>query len=311
VNQPGQPALAAADWGTSNLRVWLLDRTGALLAERKSGDGMSTAGAKGFANILEGDLAAMGAPADLPAIVCGMAGARQGWVEAGYLDVPARIADFASASTPAPGTARPVRILPGLAQRRTEAPDVMRGEETQLAGANLDAGAHLVCMPGTHSKWVRVEAGKVTGFRTAMTGELFHLMATHSILRHSVGEPPEAGDASAPGFRDALLRAVARPQDLTSMLFRIRAGGLLHDMPKTDAAAALSGMLIGAEIAAARAEVPDMRSVVLVASGANGERYEAALRLAGYDVASIDADVAVRAGLFAAGARLYLEGQLA
>jgi 2-dehydro-3-deoxygalactonokinase len=308
VSQPGQPALAAADWGTSNLRVWLLDRTGALLAERKSGDGMLTAGAKGFANILEGHLAAMGAPAKLPVVVCGMAGARQGWVEAGYLDVPARIADFASASTPAPDTARPVRILPGLAQRRTDAPDVMRGEETQLAGAGLGAGNHLVCMPGTHSKWVGVEAGKVTGFRTAMTGELFHVISTHSILRHSVGEPPDAGDASAPAFRDTLLRAIAAPQDLTSMLFHLRAGVLLHDMPKTEAAARLSGMLIGVEIAAARSATPTVRAVTLVASGPIGERYEAALRLGGYDVAVVDADVAVRAGLFAAGARLYLDG---
>jgi 2-dehydro-3-deoxygalactonokinase len=307
----GQPALAAADWGTSNLRVWLLDRAGAVLAERKSGDGMSTAGARGFANILEGHLAAMGAPAGLPAIVCGMAGARQGWVEAGYLDVPARIADFASASTPVPDAPRMVRILPGLAQRNDDRPDVMRGEETQLAGAGLGGGDHLVCMPGTHSKWVRVEAGEVAGFRTAMTGELFHVLSTQSILKHSVGDPPDAGDASAPAFREALSKAIARPQDLTSMLFRLRAGGLLHDLSQTDAAAALSGMLIGAEIAAARTETPDARSVTLVASGANGERYDAALRLAGYDVTSVDADVAVRAGLFAAGARLYLQGPAA
>jgi 2-dehydro-3-deoxygalactonokinase len=290
----GQPALAAADWGTSNLRVWLLDRAGAVLAERKSGDGMSTAGARGFANILEGHLAAMGAPAGLPAI-----------------DVPARIADFASASTPVPDAPRMVRILPGLAQRNDDRPDVMRGEETQLAGAGLGGGDHLVCMPGTHSKWVRVEAGEVAGFRTAMTGELFHVLSTQSILKHSVGDPPDAGDASAPAFREALSKAIAQPQDLTSMLFRLRAGGLLHDLSQTDAAAALSGMLIGAEIAAARTETPDARSVTLVASGANGERYDAALRLAGYDVTSVDADVAVRAGLFAAGARLYLQGPAA
>jgi 2-dehydro-3-deoxygalactonokinase len=307
----GEPALAAADWGTSNLRVWLLDRSGSVLAERKSGDGMATAGARGFAAILEDHLASMGAPAELPAIVCGMAGARQGWVEAGYLDVPARIADFASASTPATGAARTVRILPGLAQRLSNAPDVMRGEETQLAGAGLDGSNHIVCMPGTHSKWVRVEAGGVTGFRTAMTGELFHLMSTHSILRHSVGEPADAGDPSAPAFREALLRTLARPQDLTSMLFRLRAGGLLLDTTKTNAAAALSGMLIGAEIAAARSESPESRRVTLVASGANGERYDAALRLAAYEVSHVDADAAVRAGLFAAGARLYLEGPAA
>lgn len=298
--------LAAVDWGTSNLRVWLLDAAGDVIAERKSGEGMSSAGAKGFANVLEEHLAAMSAPEGLPAIVCGMAGARQGWVEAGYLDVPARIEDFAQAATAAPGARRPVRILPGLAQRNTDRPDVMRGEETQLAGANLLSGNHLVCMPGTHSKWVRVVDGTVTGFRTAMTGELFQVLATQSILRHSLDDPPEAGSPSSPAFQSAVQRALDAPDGLTSMLFAIRAGGLLHDLSRADAAATLSGLLIGAEIAGAT--MGSLQSVTLVASGGMAERYAAALALAGLDVRPVDADAAVRKGLFEAGRRLYLSG---
>lgn len=303
--------LAAVDWGTSNLRVWLLDAAGEVIAERKSGEGMSSAGAKGFANVLEEHLAALNAPDELPAIVCGMAGARQGWVEAGYLDLPARISDFAKAATPAPGARRPVHILPGLAQRSAAHPDVMRGEETQIAGANLGGGTRFVCMPGTHSKWVRVEDGAVAGFHTAMTGELFHLLATQSILRHSLGEAPDAGSPSSPAFREALKAALAHPERLTSALFAIRAGGLLGKVPAEDAAATLSGLLIGAEIAGAVSASPGMHVVTLVASGGMAKRYAAALATAGLLVNLVDADAAVRKGLFGAGRRLYLTGKSA
>ncbi|MCO5161106.1 MAG: 2-dehydro-3-deoxygalactonokinase [Mesorhizobium sp.] len=299
--------LAAVDWGTSNLRVWLLDAAGEVIAERKSGEGMSSAGTKGFANVLEEHLAAMNAPDGLPAIVCGMAGARQGWVEAGYLDVPARISDFAHAATEAPGARRPVSILPGLAQRGAH-PDVMRGEETQIAGAGLGGGTRFVCMPGTHSKWVRVEDGVVTGFTTSMTGELFHLLATQSILRHSLGEGPDAGAPAVPAFRKAVEDVLAHPQRLTSALFSIRAGGLLSNVAAGDAAATLSGLLIGAEIAGAMSASPGMHVVTLVASGFMAKRYAAALAAAGLLVEFVDADAAVRKGLFEAGRRLYLSG---
>lgn len=298
------PVLAAVDWGTTNLRIWLMGGIGDVLAERKSGEGMTSAAGR-FAAILDGHLSAMGCPDGLPAIVCGMAGARQGWVEAGYLDLPARIEAFAAGSTEAPGARRPVRILPGLAQRG-DAPDVMRGEETQIAGAGLGEGHHLVCMPGTHSKWVRVADGAVTGFQTAMTGELFQVLASQSILRHSLGETPDAGPPSSPAFVSALRRMLDAPERLTSELFGIRAGGLLAGLSPSDAAAMLSGLLIGAEIAGAKARTSE--AITLVASGAMAERYGVALDVAGLAFRRVDADEAVRRGLFAAGKRLYLGG---
>lgn len=296
------PAIAAVDWGTTRLRIWLLDAAGAVLAERRGDDGLMTAQVVGFAEILEGYLAAMAAPKNLPVIVCGMAGSRQGWIEAPYVDTPAPIHAILKGAVCVPDQARDIRIVPGLAQRRADAPDVMRGEETQLAGAALPAkGRHLVCMPGTHSKWVAVDDGAVAGFGTWPTGELFSLLAAHSILRHSLGEGPTPVSADNEFFRRSCTAALAEGGDVISKLFSIRASSLLQDLRSDDAAARLSGLLIGGEIASAkrRYEAGD-EPVVLVASGALGALYGAALGLAGLAIRPVDADEAVRRGLFEA-----------
>ncbi|RUV06080.1 2-dehydro-3-deoxygalactonokinase [Mesorhizobium sp. M1A.F.Ca.IN.020.06.1.1] len=295
----GAPAVAALDWGTTRLRAWLLDGAGQLLAERRGDDGLITAREKGFATVLEGHLAAMGAPESLPVIICGMAGSRQGWIEAPYVTVPAPIGAILAGAARIEGERRDIRIVPGLAQRLADAPDVMRGEETQLAGANLPAkGRHLVCMPGTHSKWVVVEDGAVAGFGTWPTGELFSVLAAHSILKHSLGEHPAPVTADGPFFRQWCERALGEGGDVTSKLFAIRAAGLLQDLKSDEAAACLSGLLIGGEIASAKrrygiSEAP----VVLIASGALASLYGAALGFAGLAFRLVDADEAVRAGL--------------
>jgi 2-dehydro-3-deoxygalactonokinase len=293
------PAVAAVDWGTTRMRVWLVDEAGKALAERRGDDGLITARQQGFSTILEGHLAAMDAPEALPVIICGMAGSRQGWLEAPYVTVPAPIGAILAGAARIPGQRRDIRIVPGLAQRLADAPDVMRGEETQLAGAGLPAkGRHLVCMPGTHSKWVLVEDGAVAGFGTWPTGELFSVLAAHSILRHSVGEQPRPVTSGNPFFRDWCGGALAEGGDVTSRLFSIRAAGLLQDLKPDDAAACLSGLLIGGEIASAsRRYGASSAPVVLIASGALGTLYAGALGLAGLAVRIVDADEAVRAGL--------------
>ena len=293
------PAVAAVDWGTTRMRVWLVDEAGKVLAERRGDDGLITAQQKGFSTILESHLAAMGAPEALPVIICGMAGSRQGWLEAPYVTTPSPIDAILAGAAKVPGELRDVRIVPGLAQRQADAPDVMRGEETQLAGAGLPAkGRQLVCMPGTHSKWVLVEDGTVAGFGTWPTGELFSVLAAHSILRHSLGEQPKPVTSDNPFFQDWCRQALAEGGDVTSRLFSIRAAGLLQDLKPDDAAACLSGLLIGGEIASAnRRYGANTAPVVLVASGALGTLYTEALGLAGLAVRAVDADEAVRAGL--------------
>ena len=295
----GTAAVAALDWGTTRLRAWLLDGAGQVLAERRGDDGLITAREKGFARVLEGHLAAMGAPEALPVIICGMAGSRQGWIEAPYVAVPAPLGAILGGAARVADQKRDIRIVPGLAQRLADAPDVMRGEETQLAGAGLPAkGRHLACMPGTHSKWVVVEDGAVAGFGTWPTGELFSVLAAHSILKHSLGDHPAAVDADNPFFRQWCERALGEGGDVTSKLFAVRAAGLLQDLKSDDAAACLSGLLIGGEIASARrrygaSEAP----MVLIASGALAVLYGAALGFAGLAFRIVDADEAVRAGL--------------
>ncbi|MBN9072567.1 MAG: 2-dehydro-3-deoxygalactonokinase [Rhizobiales bacterium] len=300
MSDAGAPALAAVDWGTSSLRVWLLDAGGAVLAERRSGEGMQTARETGFSAVLERLLADLGAPAGLPAIVCGMAGARQGWVEAPYADVPCTLTEIFDRAVPVENAGRVVRIVPGLAQRDRASPDVIRGEETQIAGAvgGLGAGRHILCMPGTHSKWVEVEESRVLGFATWMTGELFNVLSTHSILAHSIGEAAKEAAAEKEAFRDGLSLGLEQADRLTSLLFGIRAGTLLHGLRPAAAAARLSGLLMGAEIAGAkRRYLGAGGSVALVASGVLADLYRDALTLAGLGVGTVDADEAVRAGL--------------
>ncbi|MCO5731130.1 2-dehydro-3-deoxygalactonokinase [Rhizobium sp. SSA_523] len=311
-----QAAYVAVDWGTSSFRLWLMSADHQVLAERRSGEGMTVASARGFPEVLESHLTALSAPADLPVIICGMAGARQGWVEAGYVDVPAPLAAVTGGAVTVSHPRRDIRILPGIAARLKETPDVMRGEETQLLGAaraasTADAGDHLVCMPGTHSKWVRVEDGTVTAFSTFMTGEIFDILSKHSILSHAVAEAGGV-DGNHPAFLSAVGQALAQPAMLTNLLFTVRSGQLLHGLDATSAAARLSGLLIGAEIAGglslSRAKIGSdgQGTVQLVASGRLQTLYEAALSACGMRFETIDADVAVRRGLSVAAETLIL-----
>ncbi|MDP9591393.1 UNVERIFIED_ORG: 2-dehydro-3-deoxygalactonokinase [Shinella zoogloeoides] len=300
---PTDAAYVAVDWGTSSFRLWLIGRDETILAERRSGEGMTTAARTGFAAVLQSHLAAISAPEDLPVLICGMAGAKQGWVEAGYLDTPAALSAIPAAAVRVPGVAADIRILPGLAQRDAAAPDVMRGEETQLLGAaaELGNGDHLVCMPGTHSKWVRLSAGKVEGFSTFMTGELFDAIAKNTILSHAVADAGAIAPDNA-AFRAAVTRMVANPALATSQMFSVRAGSLIAGLSSDDAKARLSGTLIGLEIAGALSLAAKDTPVTLVASGSLGMLYEQALAAAGLAPTVIDADTAVRHGL-AAGAK--------
>lgn len=182
--------------------------------------------------MLADHLARLGAPDGLPVLICGMAGARQGWAEAPYLTTPTRL-DALHEGAIRLDARGDVRILPGIAQTSADRPDVMRGEETQLLGVT-DAGfTGLVCIPGTHSKWVRIEAGEVVEFSTYMTGELFAVLSRHSILSYAVDAAGQF-DVDDAAFRQALAAALAAPAGLTSSLFRLRAAQLLNFEQRAD-----------------------------------------------------------------------------
>jgi 2-dehydro-3-deoxygalactonokinase len=292
-----QPAYVAIDWGTSSFRLWLIDQTGRVLGERRSAEGMMEAARTGFAMVLQSHLDAVGAPDDLPVLICGMAGARQGWVEAGYVETPARLAMILEQAVPVPGQSRDIRILPGIAQRDATAPDVMRGEETQLLGAlGLDAaGDAIVCMPGTHSKWVTVQGGAVARFSTFMTGELFSATAANTILSHAVAGADDAEDVDA--FKSAISAAFEAPARAANLLFQVRSRQLLFGGTPAAARETLSGTLIGMELAAGLAGHKPGTNIRLVASGRLEALYRQAFATLSVAVTSIDADEAVRRGL--------------
>ena len=299
------PAYVAVDWGTSSFRLWVMDAAGEVLGERRSDQGMTAAARAGFASVLQSHLDALGVAASLPVVICGMAGARQGWVEAGYIDTPAHLCDVLGRAVVVGGQPRDIRILPGIAQRDGGAPDVMRGEETQLLGALglRAAGDALVCMPGTHSKWVHVRGGTVQRFATFMTGELFSAIARDTILSHAVAGAEEAVDQDA--FRSAVAEAFAAPARAANLLFRVRSRQLLFGGSAAAARETISGTLIGAELAASLAERPPGAAVTLIASGRLQLLYRLAFETLSTQVHPVDADEAVCRGLAGAAAAIW------
>jgi 2-dehydro-3-deoxygalactonokinase len=283
------------DWGTSSFRGWLMSASGEVLAESRGSEGMLHCVGAGFAPVLRDHLSRLAAPAGAPVLICGMAGARQGWAEAPYLETPTRL-DALHEGAIRIDTPGDVRILPGVAQARPDRPDVMRGEETQLLGVTEPDFTGLVCIPGTHSKWVRIEAGRIVEFSTYMTGELFSVISQHSILVHALEAAGPAPLDSQP-FRDGLSTALAAPTALTASLFRLRASQLLGYEQRADGAARLSGLLIGTELADALHRHGPQQSLRLIATGSLGLLYEAALTGQGFDVTTVDAEQASRLGL--------------
>lgn len=295
-----KPFAALVDWGTSNLRIWLVDAEGKVLGERQSPEGMQGLAREQFAEVLDGHLTALGADDDVPVMIAGMAGARTGWIEAPYLDVPAKLGFVAEGAVRAPHNRRTVYILPGICQKAPLPYDVMRGEETQLAGAAAGGlGDGIFCLPGTHSKWALLQNGVLQRFTTVMTGELFDLIGRQSILRLSV-DVSASTTPDNPTFAEAVREALSPEFSLTSALFSIRAGGLLADLPPTAATSRLSGLLIGQEIAAAQKTFDSDGPVRLVGSARLCALYGEALRLAGRVSEVLDGSALVRAGLFTA-----------
>jgi 2-dehydro-3-deoxygalactonokinase len=292
-----QAAYVAVDWGTSSFRLWLVDRAGNVLGERRSHEGMMAAGKLGFAAVLQSHLDALGAAHELPVVICGMAGARQGWVEAGYVDTPAPLASILKQAIAVPGQDRDILILPGIAQRDRTAPDVMRGEETQLLGVlGIDATDDaVVCMPGTHSKWVRANGGTIERFATFMTGELFDAVSRETILSHAVTGADDAVDIDA--FKSAVIAAFETPAFAANLLFQVRSGQLLYGGTPSSAREKISGTLIGLELAAGLAEAIPGTGITLVASGRLQVLYQLAFDTVSVPVRSIGAEDAVRRGL--------------
>lgn len=289
-------AWIAVDWGTSRLRAWAMATDGQCLAERCSDDGMSRLERSEF----EATLLRMVEPwltnAPVPVLACGMVGARQGWQEVGYASVPVNPAGLSPVSVSAKDDRIRLSIIPGLCQAKS--PDVMRGEETQIAGflAQHPDFDGVLCLPGTHCKWALLSAGEVVSFQTAMTGELYHLIANHSVIGHALeGDGLEDKDA----FAEAVSDMLSKPEMLSHRIFSIRAASVLQNVPAATSRSQLTGLLIGAELAATRPYWLGQR-VAVAAEPLLADMYQRALLSQGVPAEMYDAAPLTRAGLAAA-----------
>ncbi len=294
----------AIDWGTSNVRAWGLSRDGETTFATESDKGMSRLSKDDYPGVLRelvGDHIGAGSdPVDV--VICGMAGAKQGWREAPYIETPADLRTLGqNAVMPdMPHDRLRPRILSGVCHKQAGAEDVMRGEETQVLGlmALKPDFSGTICMPGTHAKWVQVANGRITAFSTAMTGELYELLSTQTVLRHSLQGTLD-GPSHEDGLKAGLKAGITHPENLTGQLFKVRAAALLADRDAAWCAGYLSGLLVGSEVAGHQSWIPD-KPVPLVGSARLSRIYARAFDMMGASTETIDATTATLAGLAAA-----------
>ena len=286
--------LLAIDWGTSSLRGALIDADGHVIDQRHSDQGILSVPANGFRAVFDQNFGDWACSDVRLGLIAGMAGSRQGWQEAAYCACPAGFDSIATQLTwltdPALPLPLPLAIVPGLSclhpspvSTSFSIPDVMRGEETQVLGAmrlaGIDSGSFV--LPGTHSKWVEVEQGRIVRFRTSMTGELYALLSRHSLLARTI-DPAADFDAQAFGEGVAVARAGA---DLLHLLFGTRTLSLFASRSGAQLNSYLSGLLIGEEI---RSREPLPESLILIGSPSLLGPYGEALARCGVRTRSFD-----------------------
>ena len=291
------PAAVIVDWGTTSFRADLVTGAGEILGHIETLQGISDLQGCGFESVL---MAALGqwrmAHGPLPVVALGMITSRNGWIEVPYVPCPAGPSDLARGAVrrELPDGA-PLLLLPGLADpARLPFPDVMRGEETQIVGNGLERAATIV-LPGTHSKWARVRDGRIQGFQTFVTGEIFALMMKHSFIARAAVAPAEPDMAA---FRRGLFEAERTPAML-SVLFSARTGVLAGLLRPEEVGDYLSGLAIGQEFRQARETgwFGPRETIDIVGNDGLNMRYAIAADIFGLRVRSVADGAAVRGAL--------------
>lgn len=266
----------ALDWGSTSFRAYLADRSGAVLDSAAAPAGILSVTDGDFDTAMERLLPAW--DRSLPVMAAGMITSRQGWIELPYVPCPAGAGDLAAAlRRHVSKRGRVIHFSTGLSCRGADGtPDVMRSEETQVLGS-LGADADVYVAPGTHSKWIDAEAGKIARFSTYVTGEVFAALRSHTLIGRLIVDAPHDGDAFVRGVKAAL----ADPGGLLHRVFAVRSLALFGEMKPEHLASYLSGQVIGTEVAHAMANRPEVRNAVILASEEIGSRYAEAMTVAG------------------------------
>lgn len=284
------------DWGSSGFRAYRMAADGTVLERRVAASGIVSLTPTDYAAVLQqqiGDWLQADPAANV--LLSGMVGSRQGWREVPYAECPASLADLSGKLCPVElGGGRLAHIVPGLSCRNKDGiPDVMRGEETQIFGLDL-AGDVTICLPGTHSKHVQVRGGRITGFATAMTGEVFALLSSHGLIAAML-QAENGPDLDTAAF-EAGLALSGQPGGLLHHLFSVRTRRLFNELSAAAATHYLSGILIGHELRA----TAWAGKVVIVGTGVLTMRYRKAFAFLGMD-ADVAPEDAAATGLYRLG----------
>ena len=292
------------DWGTSRLRLFLLE--GDLVADTRDGPGMASLAADS-AESRARTLASLVAPwtedrRPVRVVLCGMAGSRNGLLEVPYTGLPADAVAWSRESRTLHSGSMRITIAAGVRSSN----DVMRGEETQIFGAmQLDPGlgkaTGVLVLPGTHSKWVQISGGSITGFRTAITGELYALLHDHSTLLKTDRTARDAGSESvddrASGFGAGIERSANLDGGLPAALFEARTARLLDHRSKSWAAGYLSGLLIGHEVLGMSEAFRNARPIRIIGEPRLASLYQTAFTRRALELPALDGGACVIAGL--------------
>jgi 2-dehydro-3-deoxygalactonokinase len=254
----------SVDWGTTNFRLRMVECPSQKVLEEIF---LKNAGVKNlfyqwkkdggsrrliFLNFLNKQIEHLKVekPANTPIIISGMASSSLGLLELPYAELPfATDGENAIVNFIKPnGTIRfPIYLISGIRSPT----DVIRGEETQLIGCMKNNERHLgdqlYIFPGTHSKHILVRGNQIVDFKTYMTGEIFGLLATQSVLGNSVkAGGKKIGIKARHSFEDGLKAAIHG--NLLNEAFQIRTNYLFKKISKENNFYYLSGLMIGTEI---------------------------------------------------------------
>lgn len=286
----------AVDWGTSNFRA-LSVRDGLVVKAVQDSCGVGKCQRDELPGILQQQLLRLDEAYDeqLPVLLCGMIGSNIGIADAGYLDMPLNFSQLFGKGMELPGILpNPLTLRPGICDRRVN--EICRGEEMQLAGALAHSDASTFAAVGTHSKWLRVERSqqRVTGLQTIMTGELYHLLLNHSVVGKGLPEQVSSPTAFQAGVETALT-VVRTEAELVTELFRCRGRYILDALAKEEAAAWLSGLLLGYEIA--RGHPGGANTVCFIGSETLLPHYQLACEIMQLRCELLPAEIAMITGL--------------
>ena len=284
----------AVDWGTTHMRAWAIGEEDNVLAFRESNEGMKDLQQNEFEPVLLKLIESWLDDTKVTTVIaCGMVGSKQGWVETPYLKTPCVPIDNQQLAIATTKDNRiKVNFVPGVMQNNLA--DIMRGEETQIAGfinKNPDFNG-VVCLPGTHTKWVNVKEGQITSFKTFMTGELFGVISNHTLIRHSIS----IKGWNQAGFEAGIHEGFNKPGSIASDLFSLRAESIVNDLDRDEARSTLSGLLLGVELNGAQSYWEN-NNVTIIGSQLLSNNYHQGLKILGGKSQLFSLETATLSGL--------------